>query len=261
MKKGWAKAQTPQGNEDFAPKTIASEVYVDDNLGKTVRQALEATVCLGDDKKIIYAKENLNNYKTPGSYTCPASLDAATLANCPTEHAFHLIVDAPLRGSYYIMQTLITFMGSHYVRWANAASTAQEGWSAWKKMITESDSTSFEPTVAKGVKQTDSRSMNPGPYDNAAYPVAGIYADFKANGTDGLSDGGYFHRVMTYRAWNDTSGGNPVQVAFTDSGNMWMRTATSGTAWGAWQKISKNQVHVQASQPSGMNVGDMWVIP
>jgi phage-related tail fiber protein len=68
----------------------------------------------------------------------------------------------------------------------------------------------------------------------------GVYFDIKRNTTDGLVDGGTYHGVMTFRQWgtlSDFTGGPARQLAFTDNGNMFIRTGTSATAWGNWQRI------------------------
>lgn len=81
----------------------------------------------------------------------------------------------------------------------------------------------------------DTRSSNHAPQDRAA----GAYFDFRANSTDGLSDGGTYHGVMSFRTFasgTDFSGGNAHQLGFTDNGNLWYR-AGSGAAWGSWTKF------------------------
>ena len=101
-----------------------------------------------------------------------------------------------------------------------------------------SQNITISATKVKGLSQTDSRSTNPEPYDSTAYPgIGGLYMDFKYNTANGLSDGGTYNRVITAKAWEGTSGGLTSQLAFTDNGNMHIRTATSLTAWGAWYKV------------------------
>jgi hypothetical protein len=89
---------------------------------------------------------------------------------------------------------------------------------------------------SKRVVSTDTRDTNPLP--NAT--SNGIQADFKANATDGLADGGLYHGVMTYRPYSaltDFTGGGPHQLGFTENGNMWYRKYSSPTAWGTWSKF------------------------
>lgn len=81
----------------------------------------------------------------------------------------------------------------------------------------------------------DTRSSNHAPQDRAA----GAYFDFRSNSVDGLSDGGSFHGVMSFRTFssgNDFTGGNAHQLGFTDNGNLWYR-AGSGASWGSWTKF------------------------
>lgn len=81
----------------------------------------------------------------------------------------------------------------------------------------------------------DTRSSNHAPQDRDA----GAYFDFRANSIDGLSDGGTYHGVMSFRtnsSGTDFSGGNAHQLGFTDNGNLWYR-AGSGATWGSWTKF------------------------
>jgi hypothetical protein len=67
----------------------------------------------------------------------------------------------------------------------------------------------------------------------------GVVADFKANATNSLSDGGTYNGVLTFRQYGsgtDWSGGRSHQLAFTDNDNIWHRSGTS-TSWGTWYKI------------------------
>ena len=70
------------------------------------------------------------------------------------------------------------------------------------------------------------------------YAGRGIRGLFRANATDGLNDGGTYHTVMHIRQWANSSGGLSHQLAFTDNGGVWHRTATSETAWGEWSELS-----------------------
>lgn len=70
---------------------------------------------------------------------------------------------------------------------------------------------------------------------------AGIYPEFKANSTDGLNDGGSYHGILHWRKYGNTtdmSGGYPMQLAYTDNGNLWTRIASSATAWGGWKRLA-----------------------
>ncbi len=68
---------------------------------------------------------------------------------------------------------------------------------------------------------------------------ARIRADFKANSTNGLNDGGSFNGVMFWRKYasgSDWSGGGAVELAYTDNARLWLRYGTS-TSWGAWKRV------------------------
>ena len=91
-------------------------------------------------------------------------------------------------------------------------------------------------TSTNSIYSLDSRSTNYLPQDRNA----GLYADFKANSTDGLSDGGGYHGVLTFRSYGSTtdfSGGQASQIAYTDNSNLWARFGSTAT-WNAWKQIA-----------------------
>lgn len=68
----------------------------------------------------------------------------------------------------------------------------------------------------------------------------GLRAEFKANSTNGLSDGGMFNGVLHFKSYGsstDHTGGYPHQLGFTYNGNIWHRTGVSETAWNTWSKL------------------------
>lgn len=82
----------------------------------------------------------------------------------------------------------------------------------------------------------DTRSTNNTP----AQFSSGARFEFKYNSTDGLSNGGAYHGILHFKPYGGTtdfSGGQTHQLGFTDSGNLYMRTSTSSTAWGSWKLI------------------------
>lgn len=86
------------------------------------------------------------------------------------------------------------------------------------------------------ITSADTRNTNYEPDDRDR----GLYADFKGNSTDGLSDGSSYHGVLTFRPYglaSDMSGGYPFQLGFTENTNVWLRKGTSATAWSGWYKL------------------------
>lgn len=75
--------------------------------------------------------------------------------------------------------------------------------------------------------------------------LRGIYPVFMSNTTDGLSDGDTYHGILHWRSYgttaSDLSGGYPIQIAYTATGRLWTRIATSSTTWGAWKKIARTE--------------------
>ena len=88
--------------------------------------------------------------------------------------------------------------------------------------------------ISNFIKSADTRNTDSAP--NAL--SAGVYADFKANATTSLNDGGTYHALISFRAYssgNDMSGGYPLQLGFTANNRLWIRTGTSTTTWGSWR--------------------------
>jgi len=85
----------------------------------------------------------------------------------------------------------------------------------------------------------DTRSTNPNP---ETYGM-GVTLEFKGNGANGLSDGGSYNAVLSYRQWSsgtDWSGGGVHQLGFTQNGNLWHRYSQTTGSWGAWRQVAEN---------------------
>jgi hypothetical protein len=107
-------------------------------------------------------------------------------------------------------------------------------WNPWYEILHTGN---FDPAtyMAKSMVSSDTRNANYLPQERNA----GVYFDFKTNTTDGLADTNYYHGVMTFRPYGsaaDFTGGLAHQLAFTDNGNMWLRSG-SYTTWSSWTKI------------------------
>ena len=86
--------------------------------------------------------------------------------------------------------------------------------------------------------------------------------DFLLNTTDGLSDGGSYHGVMTFQQWSDASGGGTRQLGFTDNNNLWIRGSGSDhSAYGAW-KLVLNSANYGSYAPTltGSGASGTWSI-
>ena len=85
----------------------------------------------------------------------------------------------------------------------------------------------------------DSRNTNEAPSYYMINLARTLQTEFKLATAIGLSSqvGAVFVFLITMTPWGDNSGGGPVQIAFHDSFGMFMRGATSDSAWGSWQKI------------------------
>lgn len=92
---------------------------------------------------------------------------------------------------------------------------------------------------ASGLSQSviagDTRGNNHLPQDRDP----GTFFDFRQNSVDGLSDGGTYHRVLSFHAnstGTDFLGTRSNQLGFTDNGNAWTRVGLDST-WNAWTKL------------------------
>lgn len=83
---------------------------------------------------------------------------------------------------------------------------------------------------------TDTRDQDFHPNE---YGYAGMKLEFKNASAIGISDGTYV-QLSTYQPWADTtqwSGGKATQIAFGDSGKMYLRKG-NGSGWDSWRAFS-----------------------
>ncbi|NDV81323.1 hypothetical protein [Bacteroides sp. 51] len=104
----------------------------------------------------------------------------------------------------------------------------------------------------------DTRSAEYAPY-NAAIPKGLTASHLKGNSIDGLNDGGTYHSSVYIHPWGDSSGGAAHNLAFTDNGNMWLRSGAS--AWGAWKKfLNSSNYNEYAPTKAGGGASGTWAI-
>ena len=80
----------------------------------------------------------------------------------------------------------------------------------------------------------DKRSENTTP----ANVSNGVSLHLKSAGTAELNDGGSYYASLFLKPWNDISRGPYANIAVTGNQNMWVRTATSDSAWNSWKQIA-----------------------
>lgn len=152
------------------------------------------------------------------------------------------------------------------VYYRNKRDTSTANWSSWVTLLDSSNYTSFTNanyvqslgtngnyvtwtknntvnnlTVPYAVHATyldsnDTRNVNTTPNKFSS----GARFEFKSNSIDGLSNGGLYHGILHFKPYGGTTDfteGQAHQLGFTDSGNLYMRTSTSSTAWGSWKLI------------------------
>lgn len=106
------------------------------------------------------------------------------------------------------------------------------------------------------IKTNDTRDQDVKPSSRGE----GLYPEFKSNTIDGLADGGIYHGVLHFRPYGingDFSGGPAHQLAFTNNGNLFIRSGEGTDAWGEWHKL-----YHTGNKPNASDVGaraDNWV--
>ncbi len=100
----------------------------------------------------------------------------------------------------------------------------------------------------------DTRSTNPPPQ---TYGM-GITLEFKGNSANGLSDGGSYNAVLSYRQWSsgtDWTGGGVHQLGFTQNGNLWHRYSQTTGSWGPWRQVAESGMTNPFSFMGNLGVG------
>ena len=88
--------------------------------------------------------------------------------------------------------------------------------------------------VHTNIKFLDKRAEDTTP----ANVSEGVSLHLKSTGKAGLNDGGDYYASLFLKPWNDISGGPYANIAVTGNQNMWVRTATSDSAWNNWKQIA-----------------------
>ena len=82
----------------------------------------------------------------------------------------------------------------------------------------------------------DTRDIDYAPFSESFKDRGLSSTHLKYNSTDGLLDGGVYHSSIYIYPWMDSSGGCAHNLAFTENGNIWLRSGTS--SWGGWKKVA-----------------------
>lgn len=129
---------------------------------------------------------------------------------------------------------------SNYTSFTNANYVQSLGtngnYVTWTKNNTVNNLTVPYAVHATYLDSNDTRNVNTTPNKFSS----GARFEFKSNSIDGLSNGGSYHGILHFKPYGGTTdftGGQAHQLGFTDSGNLYMRTSTSSTAWGSWKLI------------------------
>ena len=100
--------------------------------------------------------------------------------------------------------------------------------------------------AAYALSSRDTRNVSDLPSDfNSS-----IKFDFKYNSVNGLSDGGSFNGVMTWRKYGnstDFTGGGVMQLGYGENGNLWTRNSASVSTWNSWLQLLNSKTGVMLS--------------
>ena len=214
------------------------------------------------EPKVIAQNTDLNTLLTPGMYASGSDGQSQTITNRPPgTTGFTLEVRLVYNGGEslrrYVQIAIIRNTNTMYIRNRQEIANSTDGqWSAWTKVYGENNKPTAADIGAAASNHThsyiitaDKRAENTSP----TAVQAGLFSMFRGNTTDGLSDGGSYHGVLHFRPYGsgtDISGGYTHQMAFTDNGNLWIRTANGADTWRGWNKI-----YHTGNKPTAADIG------
>lgn len=239
MKKGWAVVQTAQGNDTYAPKTLASEVYIDDSHSKTVKQALDEAGATGilpiskggtggaseyAARQNLICKSGLTNTKTDWDLegvTVQFCHPGATIDGAPS--AYGLLLNVSRAGEVHQIW-MSKPNGALFHRGGNHA-----GWAGtWTKIIDET----ADELLNLGTRKKPipayadlNNYQSPGSYYAAPDSNASTIANRPCNES--------FHLVVDYPI---TYSNYVFQTVYTITNRIFTRTAMAGIGWGSWKE-------------------------
>lgn len=103
---------------------------------------------------------------------------------------------------------------------------------------------------------TDTRdsATSPNTYNNV-FKCVGIKR-LSPMGLSGKASGTYLN-VMGSRGWNESSGGDSMEFAFANGGEMWLRTGLT-TSWHPWVLVAAHNSKAMICQTNSPNASGMW---
>lgn len=107
---------------------------------------------------------------------------------------------------------------------------------------------------AEYLTAADNRSTNQSPEWYMTTYGAGAVYEFKFTDSIGFTNASTTYcSLHTIIPWKDQSGGFPQQYAFFN-GEMWKRTGSSATAWGAWRSVLDSSSSINATTLGGSGI-------
>ena len=114
-------------------------------------------------------------------------------------------------------------------------------------------------TSTQRLLSTDTRNTSIIPTET----LTGLVADFKAKGTVGITASGSYVGVLTWRSYStaaDLSGGQPIQIAYTQDNELQTRLGNTST-WGSWTKLlNSNNYTSYTVKKDGTGASGTWGI-
>ena len=200
---------------------------------------------------------DMNNYKTPGFYSCPASAVATTIANCPTAIAFALLVEnaagAVQTVTEYTTNTSAKTWRRHYYG----------TWGAWYLIYSENTpQSSVTGNAGTATKLATARTITIGrqtqSFDGSANIAFSAHGAGMVNAGGGTGQGGN----AVYVGWATSDSTSPgrmrLQIDTTDFADQWPISIRYNAATATKLQTARTINGVSFDGSSNININGFW---
>ena len=200
----------------------------------------ELALNYADEK--LYFKNSTNQIKsfTPGSGTVTSVGGTGTVSGLTLSGTVTTSGNLTLGGTLAVTASNFASQTANTVL---AAPNGAAGVPTFRTLVAADIPTLNQNTTGNAAtSSTTSRLATPDTRNATIIPTdlsAGLVTSFQTNVSDGLSDGGTYNGLWSFRQYasgTDWTGGVAHQLGFTDNGNIWHRIGNSAT-WGTWYRL------------------------